>query len=264
MGAVIDNALGDLLAPWLLGGALILVRLVVMVSFVPAFGEREVPLRIRVILAVVLSAILDLALGGVAVPVPDDPFTLGMMVGREAILGFGLGFAVHLIIATASAAGATASMTMGLGMSNMVDPVSGENSLSLGALLSLVAALMFVTLDGHHVVIGALAKHLRGLPVGSLSLELPSLNTLVGVGDDLVRTAILLAAPVLTVTLLLNISIGFISRVVPSVNLFGIGLGLLILGALIALQHEGQALLRIVEHEVERLPDRMFRLAPGS
>lgn len=264
MGTVVDNALGDLLAPWLLGGALILVRLVVMMSFVPGFGEREVPLRIRAILAVTLSVMLDMALGGVAVPFPDEPFVLGLMVAREATYGFGLGFMVHVIVATASTAGAVASMTMGLGMSNMLDPVSGENSLSLGALMSLIAALMFVTLDGHHVVIGALITHLRGAPVGLTTMRLPTVETIAEVGDNLIRTSLLLAAPVLVVTMLLNISIGFISRVVPSVNLFGIGLGLLILGALIALQQEGHALLRIVESEVQQLPDKMFRLAPGS
>lgn len=264
MDAVLDNDVADLLAPWLLGGGLILLRLAFMFAMVPAFGEREVPLRIRVIFAAVLAVVLDLALGGVYVPIPEDPFVLALMAGREAIYGFALGLMVHLIIAIASTAGAVASMTMGLGMSNMVDPVSGENSLSFGALLALGAALLFVTMDGHHIVIGALATHLRGAPVGRLTLGLPTMQTMMEVGDNLVRTAVLLASPAIVVTLLINVSMGFISRLVPSVNLFGIGLGLLILGALLALRQEGHALLRIVEIEMERLPDRMFRFAPGS
>ena len=264
MGEVLDNGVADLLAPWLLGGALILLRLAFMMSLVPALGEREMPGRVRLVMAVVFAVVLDLALGGIAVPIPDDPLVLGLMAAREALYGFGLGFMVHVIIATASTAGAVASMTMGLGMSNMVDPVSGENSLSFGALLSLAAALMFVTMDGHHIVIGALATHLRGAPVGRLTFGLPTLPTMMEVGNDLVRTSMLLASPAIVVTLLINVSMGFISRLVPSVNLFGIGLGLLILGALLAMRQEGHALLRVMEIEMERLPDRMFRFAPGS
>jgi flagellar biosynthetic protein FliR len=257
-------SVADLLAPYVMGAALILVRLAVMMSFVPAFGNREIPMRVRVVLSVVMTVALDLALGLVRVPIPADPFRLGLMVAREATYGFGLGLMVHLIIATASTAGAVASMTMGLGMSNMVDPTSGENSLTLGGLMGVIAALMFVAFDGHHIVIAALFAHLRRIPVGEVTLALPTVSDIMVAGGHLIRTSLILSAPVLVVTLLINVSIGFISRVVPAVNLFGIGLGLLILGALVALQQEGHALLRVLEVEMERLPDQMFRFAPTS
>ena len=264
MDTQVTNATAELLAPYILGAGLILVRLVALLLFVPGFGERDIPRRVRVILAIVLAVALDLALSVVAVPIPAEPLTLVLMVIRELIWGFGMGLVVHLIFASVSAAGAVASMKMGLGMSQFVDPASGENSLSLGALMGVAGALIFVTMDGHHVVIAALFSHLKRYPVGDVAFSLPSLPDMARAGSHLMTTAVLLAAPVIVVTLLTHAALGFVSRLVPSVNLFGIGLGLIILASIIALQQEGHAILRIMEREIEWLPDRMFRFAPGG
>lgn len=264
MNPLVTNATAELLAPYLLGAGLILVRLVALLLFVPGFGERDIPVRIRVVLAVVMAVALDLALSIVTVPIPAEPVTLALMVMREALWGFGMGLVVHLIFASVSAAGAVASMKMGLGMSQFVDPASGENSLSLGALMGVAGALMFVTMDGHHVVIAALFAHLKRYPVGEVTFSLPTLPDMASAGSHVMTTAVLLAAPVIVVSLLTHAALGFVSRLVPSVNLFGIGLGLIILAAVIALQQEGHAILRVMEREVERLPEQMFKFAPGG
>jgi flagellar biosynthetic protein FliR len=81
-------------------------------------------------------------------------------------------------------------------------------------------------------------------------------------------TAVILASPVLVVTLLLNVALALISRVVPSVNLFGIGLGLLTFTGMVSLAFEGEAILVFVQRSIETLPSDMWNMSgmtdPGT
>ena len=120
--------------------------------------------------------------------------------------------------------------------------------------------MIFVAMDGHHIVFVALFEHAERFPVGEIQLATVSLSAIAGAASELARTALMLAAPVVVVSLMVNMGLAFVSRVVPSVNLFGIGLSILLIAGLLALTGEGRALVQLVELRLQDLPERMVEM----
>jgi len=209
---------------------------------------------------VAMAIAIDLALGGVRVDSDVQLLTLAAMAGREVIIGSAMGLSLRLLLAAFEAAGVIAGTSMGLSLNIFVDPTTGDESMPMGALLGLVATLIFLALGGDHIVIETFFAHMNALPVGSLNLVLPSPETLAIEASLMMTHALLLAAPVVGVTLSLNIALAFVSRVVPAVNLFGIGLSLLIIGGYIALGLSGDASVVHLDEAMRELPRRMIHM----
>jgi len=254
----------DLLVGYVLGGLLILTRLAVLLTAVPGVSAGTLPARVRLLLALALTLVLDLALGPVFIAPPGDLVTLALLLAREALLGGGMALALRMVISAVEAAGSVASISMALSMNLFVDPRTGEQTLSLGALMGLTAGLVFTAVGGHRVVLQTLFAHLQAYPVGVEQLTLPTAWDLAQALVEFTRTALLLAAPVVVSSLVVYIALALISRVVPQMNLFGIGLGLVIMAGLLALSMEGEAVQVAVTRGVEALPAHMVHLSTGG
>ena len=235
-------------------------RIGMATMWMPGLSSGRVPDRVRVMAVLVLSIMMSIALGGVAIPFPEDAFTLGLMLSREALIGGGIGFAIRLVVLGAEVAGSMAGISMGLSLNVLVDPSTGDQSVSLGALLAIGAMMLFVALNGHDIVIWTLFEHFQYFPVGETAYLAPDPEKLASAFMKTVYTGLQLASPAIVVTLTLNISMAFVSRAVPSVNLFGIGLGMLIMAGWMALAMEGEAVVITTEDAMLDLPQNMIDL----
>ena len=251
----------NLAGPLTWGGALIFVRIAACLAMMPDLGDRTTPARARFALAMALTVAIDAGLGVVAVALPDHALMMLPLLAREVVMGAALGLAVRLIFVTAEVAGDLVGINMGLSLDILFNAAAGEQQLAMGRLFAVSATLLFFALGGHLIVTGALFEHLRSYPVGDAAFALPSLEAIAQAGVHMFRSAVLLASPVIAVTLILNMAMGFVMRVVPSVNLFGIGLGLLMIGGFLALGLEGDALRLFFARELDALPQRMFELS---
>lgn len=256
-------AWSDLAAPWLLALFLIVARVGAATLWVPGMTPTRVPARIRAFFVFLLSVVFALGLGMPEVQVPESPVMLALLFGREVAIGGAMGLAVRAVTVVAEIAGSMAGISMGLSLNVFVDPSTGDQSIALGALLGIGASLLFVVLDGHHYVLLTIFEHLGHHPVGVLDYSAPSAAMLARFAGDIATTALQLASPVVVVTLLGNISLAFISRAVPSLNLFGVGLGMLILGGFIALGMEGDAMVVTVDRMLGELPRQMIDMGSG-
>ncbi len=254
----------DAFGPWIWGAALIFARVVGLLLIVPHYAQGNLPAQVRLGLAIVLTAAIDAGLGLVAASAPDSALLVTATVLRELLIGAALGFSVRLMYAAVEVGGALAGLNMGLSLNVFFDTASGEQSIALGRLMALFTALIFFSLGGHLVMVAALFEHLDAFPVGVAQFAIPDVATIADAGLRFVRTAALFGAPVIVVVLLINIMLGFLMRVVPSLNIFGIGLSLMMIGGFVALAGQGDALLVYVGRELELLPQRMFELSsPG-
>lgn len=253
--------------PWVLGAIFIALRLGAALGMLDEFGRGIVPARTRMALILALTVCLDMALGGVAVAVPESeawPAAILIMSAREVVLGAALGLSVRLINAALQTAGDLVGLSMGLSLATLFDTTAGEAPLATGKLFGLVASLMFFAMGGHLIVVAGLFDHLRQFPVGIDHIVVPSLESLSSALAHSVEIAAILAAPVMVVSLLLNVAMGFVMRLVPSVNLFNIGVGVLMVGGFVALAFESQAVRLTLDRAIEEMPERMHDLAGGG
>ncbi|GLT17544.1 flagellar biosynthetic protein FliR [Vibrio zhanjiangensis] len=211
--ADISRLLGQLWWPFFRVGA-------VFISM-PFFGDALVPLWVRSLLAlsiVVISAPLMPTMPAV------DLFSLTslFLAFEQAIWGLFFGLILHLLFSIFTTLGQTISMQMGLGMAIMNDPVNGLSVAILGRLFLIFSTLLFLSLEGHLVVIDVLVQSFSIWPVGS-GLTSASLQGVVNIFGWMFACALALALPAIVSMLLANISFGVMNRAAPSLNVYALG-----------------------------------------
>jgi flagellar biosynthetic protein FliR len=254
----------DVFVPYVFPAALIFTRVVTLLAMVPGFSQGTLATRFRLMFSLMLALVLDLSMGLIVIPFPDSAVDISICVIREVLLGAGMGLVLRMMFAAVESAGAVCGINMGLSLNVLMDPTSGEETMTLGSLMGLCAALMFIALDGHHLIIESLHGHFAAFPIGVASYTAPTPDVMAKAGSDLCRAAFIIASPVIVVTLLLNMSLALVSRVVPSVNLFGIGLGLLTFSGLVSLAFEGDAVLLYIQNSMQELPYQMWSFSGAN
>lgn len=205
--------------------ALLFVMVRVGAAFVaaPVFGNVSVPLQVRVVLA---GAIGVLVLGMHDITPPPQVFAVAtfLSIAAEALVGLALGFILQIAFAAPLIAGELIGGSMGIGFANMIDPNSGRSSPAIGQFLSILLTLLFLSIDGHLVLVDTVARSYTALPPGAAWMAPDQLRDIALFGGYAFFTGLLLALPVGFLLLCLNLVVGMISRSAPALNLFSIGL----------------------------------------
>ncbi len=205
--------------------ALVFVMIRVGAAFIaaPVFGHVSVPLPVRVALS---GGIGVLVLGTHSIQPPPNVFALAtfLAIAAEALVGLALGFILQIAFAAPLVAGEIIGGSMGLGFASMIDPGSGRSTTAVGQFLSILLTLLFLSLDGHLVLVDMIVKSYTALPVGQAWLAPGQLKDIALFGGYAFLAGLLLALPVGFLLLCLNLVMGMLSRSAPALNLFSLGL----------------------------------------
>jgi len=202
----------------------ILARIAGVFIQAPLFSSRSFPTPAKVAFAIWLSIILWFV-----TPVfpgfPTSILSFVLTLVAEVALGFLIGFICNIIFIAIQSAGEIIDLQMGLSVASALDPVFGAVISIIGRLTFYVALLVFILLDGHHLILSAFHQSFSVLPAGKVAnFVSPDLATqLMGLGTMLWTTAIKLAAPAILLIFLSDFTFGIVSRVAPQVNVFMLG-----------------------------------------
>lgn len=210
------------------------VRITGMLMLMPLFSASYVSVNIRLMLAVFITLAVAPSL---PLPAPIDPLTWhGVLL---IVQQFGIGLAIGLIFAVIFQAfviaGHLISMAMGLAMATMVDPSTGVNTPIIGRYFTIVATLLFLLMNGHVLIFKMVLDSFQTMPVGLHFFDSMSLKQIYGFGSTLFESGVLLALPLVTALLLVNISFGVVARAAPALNIFAVGFPITLLAGLIML-----------------------------
>lgn len=195
---------------------LLLVRPGMLVMGTPLFGSAFAPAPIKIGLIVLVTVLLAPA---VDVPRITELNTLVVVALREVFIGFAMALALRLLIAGAEFGGHLSGFQLGLSYAALVDPQSGVRNNVLAALYGSLAVFIFLLTNAHHDVLRAFAASYEALPLG-----------LGGIADTLGATVarmfglmfvlgVRLAAPLVVTMLLVEVALGVLGRVAPTLNL---------------------------------------------
>ncbi len=187
------------------------------------------PVRVRLSIALALAAMfLPLHRAAYTIDLRDLGPVL-LMFGHEMIIGAILGLTARLSISALQVAGAVIAQQMGLGFVTAVDPSMGQQNVIVANFLTMLGVTLIFATDLHYLVIAALNDSYR--------LFAPGASILVGDAAALItktvagafKVGIQLSAPFLVFGLLFNLGLGVLSRLMPQMQVFFIGLPLSIL-----------------------------------
>ena len=204
------------------------VRISAMLMVAPIYAASSFPVRIRVVLAVLVTA----ALYPVMEPVKGiDPVSLQgfIILGHQVIIGAAMGFFLQMAFQLLVIAGESIAMTMGLGFARMMDPQNGVQVPVVAQYFIIVATLLFLSMNGHLLLLQMVIQSFEIIPVSETGMTRDGLWKVVAWGSQMFIGAILVAIPAVTALLMANIAMGIITRAAPQLNIFAVGFPLMLL-----------------------------------
>jgi flagellar biosynthesis protein FliR len=204
-------------------------RVGTMVMLLPGVGEMNFPSRVRLAIALVLTAIV-LPLHQKAYAVDLTALTpVIVMVFQEIMIGAVLGLTARLAISALQVAGSVVALQLGLGFVTEIDPTQNQQGLLVGNFLTLLGVTLIFATDLHHLVIAALNDSYTIFRPGEMPLAGDVAQHVTKIIATAFRIGIQLSAPFLVFGLLFNLGLGVLSRLMPQMQVFFIGLPLSIL-----------------------------------
>jgi len=198
------------------------VRIVALIGTAPIFSEPNVPARAKVGLAALLAVAVSPALP----PMPEvAPTSLaGLLITlQQVLIGMAMGLVMKMTLAVVQMAGEFVGLQMGLSFASFFDPTTGANTAVLARIMSRVALLLFLALDAHLLVLGALIDSFDTLPVAILSLRPDGWSVLLEWGAQLTALGLLLALPLVAALLTVNLAMGILNRTATQLSIFSVG-----------------------------------------
>jgi len=182
----------------------------------PLFGDAHVPVRLKAALAVVLALMTAPLMQGAVGPGSVSTLVAGIIT--EAMTGLIIGLGVRLIFAGIEYAGQVAAIGVSHGIGPLYDPASRLSMAGVPEFFTVFAALVFLSVNGHLMVIEALGRSFQILPAGGASLSPGFMEHAVLLSAQLFAVALKLAGPVLATGIFVNAACGLFARSVPGMD----------------------------------------------
>lgn len=199
-----------------------LFRIASFFMAVPLLGSKLINARVRLMLALAVTAVIAPLLP--AMPDFDGlNFNTYLIIGQQIIIGAMLGFLFQVFYQIFVLGGQMIAMQMGLGFASMTDPANGISVVMLGQFYLTLIMMIFVSLNGHLVMIEVVVRSFDVVPVALDVLDRNSYWKVVMAGTWMFSAAFLMAVPAVTALLVVNMAFGIMSRAAPQLNILAVG-----------------------------------------
>lgn len=212
---------------------LLFARLGTMFMLMPGIGEQTIPVRVRLVLALMTLLVVFPTLSGQIPTVPQSGYDIFTLIIREILIGLGLGLSVRFILSVMQVAGTVIAFQMGLGFALNVDPSQGVQGVLVGNFLGLLGMTLIFISDLHHLAVAGIVN----------SYDLFAVNDPISIGDftqfalmsaaKAFEVAIQISAPFMVFGLVFYLGLGILSRLMPQLQIFMIAMPVNILGGFI-------------------------------
>jgi flagellar biosynthesis protein FliR len=209
---------------------LVFARVGAMVMLLPGLGESNIPVRIKLSIALLLTLIiLPLHRADYHIDMGSMAALLVMMI-YEILIGIVLGATARVTLAALQVAGSVIAQQLGLGFATSVDPTTqGQQGVLIGNFLTLLGVTMLFATDSHHLIIAALNDSYAIFSPGELvpSGDVAALAT--RAFSAAFKIGMQLSAPFLVFGLVFNIGLGVLARLMPQMQVYFVGVPLSIM-----------------------------------
>ncbi|KJC37108.1 flagellar biosynthesis protein FliR [Bradyrhizobium sp. LTSP885] len=208
---------------------LVFARVGAMVMLLPGFGESNIPTRVKLSIALLLTLImLPLHRNAYHVDLTSMASLIVLML-HELVIGIVLGATARVTLSALTVAGSVIAQQLGLGFVTAVDPTQGQQGQIMGNFLTMLGITLLFATDSHYLVIAAISESYRIFSPGEVvpTGDVASLAT--SAFAAAFKIGLQLSAPFLVFGLVFNIGLGVLARLMPQMQVFFVGVPLTIL-----------------------------------
>ncbi len=244
------------LATWLLT----FLRASAMMSIFPVFSTHNIPPQLRIALSAILAWLVTPGLPP-ATLAGSSIFALVLQMLLEIATGLLLGFVGRMLFYALDAAGTIISAEIGLTLPAVANPIGDSSASAPGILLNYLAALLWLSLDFHHWLLAGWLRTYEVLPIGAARLHNALLADLIARSAQLLVISVLMTAPIIAVSFVINLVFSVLGRAVPQMNVFSESFAVRILAGLTVFGLSLQLMAQHMLNYLRRLPDDILRVA---
>ncbi|HYD61572.1 MAG TPA: flagellar biosynthetic protein FliR [Noviherbaspirillum sp.] len=208
---------------WVVSVYLLALRLGVLFVMTPIFSTLSGLVAVRILFTLAVSVVLIWSVG---VRVSDVPLTAGSLFAAsmaELMVGATLAFGVFAAFGAFSVAGKILDVQTGFGIGSVFDPVTRAGSPLFATIFNLLAVAVFFGMDGHHALLRGIAFSVQQVPPGTGFAALPA-DAVVRQFGLMFSLGMALIAPVVFCLFLVEVGLALVSRVLPQMNVFVVGI----------------------------------------
>ncbi len=227
---------------------LLSMRIGGMMMTAPFFSHRSIPRQIMVAMTLGLAFVLVPLLSGTGLPQFGNFIEIVVLCLKELLVGVLMGLVFSVIFLGINLAGSIVGFQIGFSMVSVVDPNSPEPVSVLGEFWFLIATLIFLMINGHHMVISGLVDSFKVIPLGLSTPSGAVAEWLIKYSAFVFVLAIKFAAPVIVTVYLTDVVLGVLARTMPQMNVFIVGFPLKIFAGLIMIAISLPAFMYLLEH----------------
>lgn len=210
---------------------LIFVRISGIFIMAPVFGSKNIPVMIKAGLSLVISLILFPMFFQTNIILPEQAIPYVIMLLSELIVGWIIGFASSLVFSAVHMAGQLLDTQVGFGIVNILDPQSGQQVPLIGNFKYILALLVFLVTNSHHLLLTALFNSFKIIPVSGVVFNKAITELIINMVWGIFTIAIKISLPVLVAIILTDVALGILARTMPQMNIFVVGVpGKIIVG----------------------------------
>ncbi|MCV2355032.1 flagellar biosynthetic protein FliR [Paucibacter sp. B2R-40] len=204
------------------------IRMLALFAGMPVFSQRNVPMRVRVGLALFISMAAQASLPAMPLAPLDSLPMLLLLLAQQLLIGLSMGFAVRLVFASLEFAGELIGLQMGLNFAGFFDPATGSQGTATARFFGSMVAFLFIAINGHLLLINALIQSFHVFPVGDEPFHFLRVAKPQSWGAEIFKMGLWIALPLITMLMFVNLVMGVISRVASQINVFSVGFPLTI------------------------------------
>jgi flagellar biosynthetic protein FliR len=198
--------------------ALIFLRMVAYITSSAIFGSPLVNAPVKILLSLTLSLVLFPVVRATSIDYSLISNEIISLAAKEIIVGLTLGFLTRLFFFVVTMTGDLVSMSIGLSAGQMYNPMLGSQGNIIDQFYSTIATLIFLAINGHHLLISGIAQSYDLVPVGVLSLNAGPYAEMALWGQTALLMAVKMCAPIIVTILMVNVAMGILGRAVPQIN----------------------------------------------
>lgn len=249
----------ELLQSWIVSLLWPLTRVLGVITAAPIFSHSSIPNQVKLGLGIMLTLIIVPTLA----PLPQfEIFSFqGLLILlQQLIIGLAIGFSMRLVFSAVELAGQLIGMSMGLGFASFYDPQTQGQSTAVNQFLVLLSMLIFLSLDGHLMIVTAVANSFITMPISVGGGSINPMKIAMW-GETIFSAGLLLSLPAVTALLITNMALGILTRTAPQLNLFGIGFPVTLSMGFVVLALSLPGMLKPIENFIEQGASNMARVA---
>lgn len=203
---------------------LIFVRISGIIIISPVFGSRNIPGSLKTGLTLYLALIILPFITSTEMPaVPQTLIPYIILLVSELIFGIIIGFASSLVFSAVQMTGSLLDMQIGFGVVNVFDPQAGQQVPLIGNFKYILALLLFLIVNGHHILLTAIVDSFKLVPITGVVFSNSITNMMVNMISGIFTLAFKITVPVLAALIITDIALGILARTMPQMNVFIVG-----------------------------------------